>query len=53
VSLLAGSYSGTWKIYREILGRVLTGKEQEEVLYYSAKDFYTIKTRHKVSNSWK
>ena len=53
VSLLAGKYSAIWNAYREILASLLTEKEQEQVLYHSAKDFYKIKTGHKETNTWK
>lgn len=53
VSLLAGKYSTIWKTYLEILEESLTVQEQDQVLYYSAKDFYTIKTRDKAGNTWK
>ncbi|MCG2614823.1 amidohydrolase family protein [Terrimonas sp. NA20] len=53
VSLLAGEYSSIWKIYREVLEEILSTEEQEQVLYHSAKKFYTIKTPVKAGNTWK
>jgi L-fuconolactonase len=42
VSLLADSYSNTWKNYKEILGELLTIEEQEKVFYSNAKSFYKL-----------
>jgi len=53
VSVLAGRYSEIWKIYREILEETLSAREQEQVLYHSAKKFYTIKTKEKAGSTWK
>lgn len=44
VSLLAGSYTQVWETYTGILGRLLNGKEQEQVFYTNAKDFYSLHT---------
>lgn len=53
VALLAGKYETIWKAYRGILAGLLTEKEQQQVLYDTAKNFYTIKTRQKSGNTWK
>ena len=42
VSLLAGSYSRTWKIYRDVLESILTKEEQHKVLFSNAMDFYKL-----------
>lgn len=45
VSMLAGSYSDTWQVYKDILKELLTGEEQEKVLYANARQFYNLTTR--------
>jgi L-fuconolactonase len=42
VSLLAGSYTNTWKTYKDILQELLSEKEQEKVFYSNAKQFYNL-----------
>ena len=42
VSLLADSYTNTWKIYKDILSRLLTEDEQEKVFYTNAQRFYKL-----------
>ncbi|WP_313516101.1 amidohydrolase family protein [Sphingobacterium sp.] len=43
VSLLAGSYTNTWMIYQNILTKLLTDSELEDVFYKSAYSFYNLK----------
>jgi L-fuconolactonase len=42
VSLLAGSYSRTWGIYRDVLGSLLNEEQQQKVMYQNAVDFYQL-----------
>jgi predicted TIM-barrel fold metal-dependent hydrolase len=42
VSLLAGTYSRIWNAYKEILGEILNEKEQQQVFYSNAKEFYSL-----------
>ncbi len=42
VCLLAGTYSHTWKIYRDVLGSILTTEEQQKVLFSNAMNFYKL-----------
>ena len=42
VSLLAGSYTETWRIYKNLLQSLLTGDECEKVLAGNAKKFYSL-----------
>jgi L-fuconolactonase len=42
VSMLADSYSNTWKSYKNILGELLPVNEQEKVFYSNAKKFYNL-----------
>jgi L-fuconolactonase len=42
VALLAGSYAGTWKIYKQVLTGLLNGEGQEKVFYRNAKQFYRL-----------
>lgn len=42
VSLLAGSYSRTWKIYREVLDSLLNEEEQQKVYSENAVAFYQL-----------
>ncbi|MFL5739383.1 MAG: amidohydrolase family protein [Flavisolibacter sp.] len=42
VSLLAGSYSRTWAIYREVLGSLLNEEQLQKLLYQNAVDFYQL-----------
>ena len=42
VSLLAGSYSRTWHIYREVLDSLLNEEEQQKVIYKNAVAFYQL-----------
>jgi L-fuconolactonase len=42
VSLLAGSYSGTWKIYREVIGSLLNEEQQHKVYCENAVAFYQL-----------
>lgn len=40
VSLLAGGYTKTWDIYKNVLSSILPVADQEKVLFSSAKSFY-------------
>jgi L-fuconolactonase len=40
VSLLAGSYSNTWKIYQEAITSLLSEKDAEKIFSSNAKTFY-------------
>lgn len=40
VSLLAGSYSRTWNIYREVIDSLLNEEEQQKLYYKNAVAFY-------------
>jgi len=42
VSLLAWSYSGTWKIYREVIGSLLNEEQQHKVYCENAVAFYQL-----------
>lgn len=42
VSLLAGSYSVTWKTYRDILSGLFDEKTQQDILYNNARNFYQL-----------
>lgn len=42
VSLLAGDYVTTWKIYKEVIAGLLSEKEQQKVFYTNAKNFYQL-----------
>jgi L-fuconolactonase len=42
VSMLAGSYTDIWNIYKEILQQLLTKSEQQKVLGENAHQFYNI-----------
>ena len=42
VCLLAGPYSRTWKIYRDVLESILTAEEQHKVLFKNAMNFYKL-----------
>ena len=42
VSLLAGNYTRTWKIYREVLESLLTKDDMEKVLFNNAINFYRV-----------
>lgn len=42
VSLLAGSYSRTWNIYREVLHSLLNDEQQQKVFHQNAIDFYQL-----------
>ena len=42
VSLLAGSYSKTWQIYREVLDALLDEEQRHKVFYQNAFDFYRL-----------
>jgi L-fuconolactonase len=42
VSLLAGSYSRTWSIYREVLDSLLNEEEQQKIYYQNAVVFYQL-----------
>ncbi len=42
VCLLAGPYSRTWKIYRDVLESLLTAEEQHKVLFKNAMNFYKL-----------
>lgn len=42
VSLLAGSYSRTWNIYREVLDSLLNEEEQQKVYFKNAVAFYQL-----------
>jgi len=42
VSLLAGNYSQTWKIYREFFDSLLNEEEKEKVYHQNAVDFYQL-----------
>lgn len=42
VSLLAGNYTTTWKIYRQVLSGLLSEDAQERVLLGNARDFYRL-----------
>jgi L-fuconolactonase len=46
VSLLAGSYAGTWKAYKNVLSELLNEKSQEKVFSINAKLFYKLKIEH-------
>jgi L-fuconolactonase len=43
VSLLAGNYSRTWKIYREVIDTLLKEEDRNKVYYANAADFYQLK----------
>ena len=42
VSLLAGSYTRTWKAYQEIINSLITTEESEKVYYTNAQQFYKL-----------
>lgn len=42
VSLLAGSYSHAWSVYKQTLSSLLDEKEVEKILYDNAKQFYRL-----------
>lgn len=42
VSLLAGSYSRTWNIYREVIDSLLNEEEQQKLYYKNAVAFYQL-----------
>jgi len=42
VSLLADSYSNTWKTYKDIITELVTSEEQEKIFYANAKRFYNL-----------
>ena len=42
VSLLADSYSGTWQIIKDMLSELLTGEEQQKILFNNADSFYQL-----------
>ncbi len=42
VSLLAGSYSKTWKVYLEVIEKLLPKDQQEKVCYENAVKFYQL-----------
>ena len=42
VSLLAGNYTRTWNIYREVLDSLLNEEEQQKVYYKNAVAFYQL-----------
>ncbi|MDB5193633.1 MAG: amidohydrolase family protein [Segetibacter sp.] len=42
VSLLAGSYTKTWKAYQTIITELLDDNEQEKIFYQNAKRFYNL-----------
>jgi L-fuconolactonase len=42
VSLLAGSYSRTWSIYKQVLNDLLTESGKEKVFYKNAQQFYNL-----------
>ena len=42
VSLLAGTYTNTWNIYRQTLDRLVNKQEAEKILYSNASDFYQL-----------
>ncbi|MEQ8240855.1 MAG: amidohydrolase family protein [Cyclobacteriaceae bacterium] len=42
VSLLAGSYTKTWTTYKDVLSEILTAKDQQKVLWESARNFYKL-----------
>jgi len=42
VSLLAGGYAETWKMYITLLEELLPPDGQEKVLYKNAKEFYNL-----------
>ena len=42
VSLLAGTYTKTWAIYKQVLGALLDEKQLEAVFYQNAKNFYQL-----------
>ena len=42
VSLLAGSYTKTWTVYKQVLGNILNTAQQENVFYNNAVQFYNL-----------
>lgn len=42
VSMLAGTYSATWKIYKQAISELVNEKEQEKIFYSNAKSFYRL-----------
>jgi len=42
VSLLAGSYSRTWEVYREVIGKLLPEDQQKKVYSENAVEFYQL-----------
>jgi L-fuconolactonase len=42
VSLLTGSYSRTWSIYREVIDSLLNKEEQQKIYYQNAVSFYKL-----------
>jgi len=42
VSLLAESFTNTWKAYIEVISNLLTEQEQEKVFYINAQKFYQL-----------
>ncbi len=42
VSLLAGSYTKTWTVYKEVLGNILNTAQQENIFYNNAVSFYNL-----------
>jgi L-fuconolactonase len=42
VSLLAGTYSRIWQAYKDVVGELLNEREQQQVFYSNAKQFYSL-----------
>jgi L-fuconolactonase len=42
VSLLAGSYTQTWQVYKDILQELLPAEEQDKVFYSNGERFYNL-----------
>jgi L-fuconolactonase len=42
VSLLAGSYTRTWNMYKEVLNQLTNESEQEKIYYQNAVQFYAL-----------
>jgi L-fuconolactonase len=42
VSLLAGSYVHTWKVYQQTIGSLVNEDDAEKILYSNAKRFYSL-----------
>lgn len=41
VSLLGGTYTHTWHVYREIIDKLATGDDREKIYYTNAAKFYS------------